>query len=508
VVLDALADPRTDKGSVEFFGDRSILVAPLTRRGRTLGTLFLNHVGHYYTFSDEDVATTMAIASQAAVAIDNARLFGDARRRGALLSRSFRFAAEALTSGIESEHTLRNMIQLAVETVDADGGSISLLDETGRGAYVVATAGEPAPAAGNSAAEFALRVNRSRVGMLRLWRRSPPFDGEERELMESFAGHVQTALEHQRLNAGLQEERQRAQQAERTKADFVSMVSHELRTPLALIKGYVSTLLRPSLGLSPAMQTRFLEGIDTAADRLRRLIDNLLSAGAVEASVFLYQPRPLAVETLLRDAVAEVAMLAEGREIRVHTESEDLRVLGDPDQLTQVFENLIGNALKYAPGRSPVCLRAARHDGNVRVSVEDSGPGIPTDALDLIFEKFYRVSKPAPSPPSMETQAEAARDGRRPSGLGLGLYISRRIVEAHGGRIWAANLPGGGAAFHIELPASVGGERAATDAPSALATRAPLRIEGAVNVERRATDKDGSAGDGPAGGGDGATAGA
>jgi GAF domain len=141
-VTDASADPRTDKRSVAFFGDQSILVAPLSRRDRRLGTLFLNHVRRRYAFTREDVETTAVIAAQAAIAIDNARLYGATRRLAEQLRRSFRYAGEALAAGVDVQSILQSTVQLAVETAGADGGSLRLLDESGRGTYLVVSTGE------------------------------------------------------------------------------------------------------------------------------------------------------------------------------------------------------------------------------------------------------------------------------------------------------------------------------------------------------------------------------
>jgi len=448
IVEDAPTDPRTDKASVAFFGDRSILVAPLISRGRILGTLFLNHVRERYHFTPEDVATTTAIANQAAIAIDNARLLRDTRRLAEQLRRSFRYAGEALASGVDLPRALQMMVQLAVETVDADGGSLHLIDETGRGTYLV-TASGGAPVAGADVVEFPLIADGRRLGALALWRRAPPFSADERELLTAFAGHARSAIEHAQLYARLQEEQQHAQEAERTRAEFASMISHELRTPLALIKAYVATLLRPGLHLAPETVVRFLEGIDSACDRLRRLIDNLLSTTTLESGAFRTQPRPIEVHELLRHALAGVAVLAGSRPVEVAAPAEEVWLLADPDQLTQVIENLIGNALKYAPGASPVRVVAERLPACVRISVMDSGPGLPPETLELVFEKFYRVGGGSPS------EAVPGRGGgRRPPGVGLGLFICKRIVEAHGGRIWAENLAEGGAAFRFELPVS------------------------------------------------------
>ncbi len=447
IVEDAPADPRTDKASVAFFGDRSILVAPLISRGRILGTLFLNHVREPYHFTPEDVATTTDIANQAAIAIDNARLLRDTRRLAEQLRRSFRYAGEALASGVDLPRALQMMVQLAVETVDAGGGSLHLIDETGRGTYLVAAAGAP-PEEGGDVVEFPLVADGRRLGALSLWRRAPAFSTDERELLAAFAGHARSAIEHAQLYARLQEEQARAQEAEHTRAEFASMISHELRTPLALIKAYVATLLRPGLHLAPETVRRFLEGIDAATDRLRRLIDNLLSTTTLESGAFRTQPRPIEVHELLRNAIAGVAVLAGSRPIEIAAPAEEVWLLADPDQLTQVIENLIGNALKYAPGTSPVRVVAERLPACLRISVLDSGPGLPPETLELVFEKFYRVGG------ASSEAVPGSGGGRRPPGVGLGLFICKRIIEAHGGRIWAENLPEGGAAFRFELPVS------------------------------------------------------
>ncbi len=443
VVEDALADPRTDKSSVQFFGDRSILVVPLERRGDVIGTLFMNHVRRAYRFTAEDIATAEAIAGQAAIAIDNARLYGFARRLADQLQRSFRHAGEALASGADVRRHLELMVQLAVETVGADGGSIELLEADRRGTYAVARVGEP-PSAEAFRVHFDLRGESGLLGTLELWSEGAPFEADERELLATFAVHARSAIEHARLYASLQAERERAHAAERTQAEFSSMISHELRTPLALIRGYVATLLRPPMPLPPEKSRRFVEGIDNAALRLQRLIDNLLSANRLESDMFTVNPAPLEVRSLVRRAVGASALLAGERQLEVSLPDLELWVLGDPDQLAQVLENLIGNAIKYAPPETAVSVAAQAVEGRVRVSVKDRGPGIPQEALERVFEKFYRVGA-------------AGADGyadRGPTGLGLGLYICRRIIEAHGGRIWEENASEGGSVFTLELSAS------------------------------------------------------
>ena len=443
-IEDAAADPRTDKGSVEFFGDKSILVVPLVRRGAVMGTLFMNHVRRSYRFTPEDVTTAQAIAGQAAIAIDNAQLYGFASRLAVQLHRSFRHAGEALASGADLRRHLDLMLQLAAETVGADGGSLELLDADGRSTYAVARVGPEAPAEAQRE-RFELRGDGGPLGTLELWSESAPFDDAERELLGAFAGHARAAIEHARLYASLQEERQRARAAERREAEFSSMVSHELRTPLALVRGYAATLLRPPTALSPEKARRFIEGIDAAALRLQRLIDNLLSLSRLEGEMFVLSPEPVQVGALIRRAVGASLLLAgEQRQADVTLPREQLWVLGDPDQLAQVLENLIGNALKYSPRDTAVTVAAQMAGDRVRIGVRDHGPGIPEAAREQVFEKFFRVVSAPP---------DDAHAVIGPRGLGLGLYICRRIVEAHGGRIWVESVAEGGSVFTVELAA-------------------------------------------------------
>jgi signal transduction histidine kinase len=450
VVHDPASDPRTDKTSVAFFGDQSLLVAPLERRGRVLGTLFINHVRDRYHFTDGDVATVVAIANQAAIAIDNARLYTDTLRLATQLRRSFRLAGEAIAASRDLERNLELMVQLAIDTVGANGGAIQFLDEGGRGPYPVVLAGEPARDS-HFRALFPLVSEGYPQGALELWRSAPEFDEEEHDLLAAFAGHARTAIDHAQLYASLEAERERARLAEQIQADFSSMVSHELRTPLALIKGYVDTLLRPPVPLNADRSRRFIEGISGATDRLRRLIDNLLSASRLEAEFFAIDPHPVEVQALIQRAVSAAAFLARERQMVIHAPENELWVLGDADQLTQVLENLIGNAVKYAPGTSPVEITAQAIGNQARLTVRDQGPGIPPDALDLIFQKFYRIGQTR-AQDGLGGTGGLGGDGPGPPGLGLGLYICRRLIEAHGGRIWAENGADGGSVFNVELP--------------------------------------------------------
>ena len=216
-------------------------------------------------------------------------------------------------------------------------------------------------------------------------------------------------------------------------------MSHDLRTPLTSIAGAASTLMAGSDTLDASTRRELAETIHDEADRLTRLVDNLLDMTRLESGA-----APVHREWQPLEGVVGAALERMGRHLEGHPVSTDLPatlplVPIDGALIEQVFFNLLDNAVKYTPEGCPIEITAQASNGAVAVSFADRGPGLPADVLDCVFEKFYRA-KP-----------EAARGG-----AGLGLTICRAIVSAHGGRIWAENRPGGGLLFHFTLPLSEG----------------------------------------------------
>ena len=237
-------------------------------------------------------------------------------------------------------------------------------------------------------------------------------------------------------------DRTEAEQAARTQRDFVANVSHELRTPLTSVVGYVETVLDGE-PLSPNGQ-EFLGTVLKNASRMQRLTEDLLLLTSVEQAENPVDPQPVAASTLLADALQTVsgAAYAEGAHLAIEA-STDRLVLADENAMLQVLGNLLENALKYSSGRSDpprVLLSASEafdQPGFVLFRVRDFGPGIASEHLPRIFERFYRVEK--------------ARS-RATGGTGLGLSIARYLVEQHGGRIWAESSLGQGSTFMFTLP--------------------------------------------------------
>jgi two-component system phosphate regulon sensor histidine kinase PhoR len=222
---------------------------------------------------------------------------------------------------------------------------------------------------------------------------------------------------------------------ERTRRDFIANVSHELRTPLTSLLGYTETLIDESL--DPKAR-EFLEIIRRNAQRMSRLTEDLLTLARVESGEDRLQEGPVSSRELLRDAQASFSELTRNRGVTIEiAEPRDLEVVADKDAIHQVFANLIDNALKYASGNKKIEIGAVERGGEIEFYVRDFGPGIPSEHLPRLFERFYRVDK--------------ARS-REAGGTGLGLAIVKHIVLNHGGRAGVSSELGHGSVFWFRLP--------------------------------------------------------
>lgn len=218
---------------------------------------------------------------------------------------------------------------------------------------------------------------------------------------------------------------------------LIGDVTHELRTPLTAIKGSMEGLMD---GVLPANEGTFQQ-IHAEADRLNRLVDDLQELSRVEASAYQLVIQPLDVSALARTVTKRLAPHAESKRITLDFEHvPDLpRVLADEDRAMQILTNLTGNALHYTPEGGRVTLSAKRLNGEVQISVRDTGIGIPPEHLSHIFDRFYRVDK--------------SRSRQAGGGSGIGLTIARALIEAHGGRIWVESAGNEkGSIFTFTLP--------------------------------------------------------
>src|SRR5262245_4491409 len=239
---------------------------------------------------------------------------------------------------------------------------------------------------------------------------------------------------------------ERLKQLDRLKSDFVSNVSHQLRTPLTAIKGSVDLLLREVPGSLNEKQTHYLSRLRSNTQHLAGLINDLLDLSRIEAGKVELKAARISLGGLVHEVVETLRPVAAERSIALEATVPEVSALvwADRDKVTQVLMNLIGNAIKFTPPHGHIAVVTTRNGSEwVKVSVADTGPGIPAEEREKIFDKFYQV---------------AAQGAQKPKGTGLGLAISKSLVELHGGKIWVESEPNHGSVFSFSLPGISGGE--------------------------------------------------
>lgn len=230
----------------------------------------------------------------------------------------------------------------------------------------------------------------------------------------------------------------RFREAEELKSTFISVISHELKTPVALIKGYVGTLRREDANWKREIVKDSLAVIEEEADRLTGLIENLLDASRLQAGGLSINTSDIALNAIAERIAERFKTQSPIHTIKVEFPENFPIVMGDETRLEQVLSNMISNGIKYSPAGGEICVTGQVRPSHVIVCVSDEGPGVAPDDIPHIFDRFYRSS-----------------DAKRTTkGAGLGLYLARAVIEAHGGRIWVDPRPGNGARICFSIPRS------------------------------------------------------
>jgi two-component system sensor histidine kinase KdpD len=293
--------------------------------------------------------------------------------------------------------------------------------------------------------EFALRSGRRDFGRMRVGRRADgwPLSSSERRLLSAVARHAALAIERGRLAREAHDARL-LRDSDALKSTLLSAVSHDLRTPLAGIKALATTLLPNGSEhggwsvLPPEIVQEALQGINEETDRMTRLVSDLLDLSRIEAGVLRPSREPVLIPDLIDDTLHRLAAVLALHPVQREVEEGLPVVHVDYVQLQQVLTNLLENAARYSPAGTLIRIGAAAHADGLALWVADHGPGVPADQQERVFDRFYRLE----------------HHEREPHGTGMGLAISRGLIQAHGGRLWVEETPGGGATFRMELPAA------------------------------------------------------
>ena len=400
-----------------------------------------------YTFVVERAQDVLELATLLIVAL----IIGTLVARGRAQAQASADQAERMTALYEVsqeisapltiEELLPRIARSAMRLLHGERATIRLTASDGTLTYETSVGSSAPRSAGISAP---LTTGGAVLGELRVWSSDSRVlpDSEIRPLLTTLATQAALTVERTRLAEAALHTRVLGE-SERLKSALLSSVSHDLRTPLAVIKGAASNLLDTSVTWDAPMTRSFLETIDAEADRLNRLVRNLLEMSRLEAGALSRSREPVAIGDIIGSVLERIRPLLRSHPVTVALEPDLPDVLADAVQLELVLANLLENAAKYAPARTPINVGAHVHGAMLNILVADRGPGIPTGAERQIFEKFFR--------------ADSAE--HKPGGSGLGLAIAKGIIEAHSGGITAQNRPDGGALITVSLPLAVHGRK-------------------------------------------------
>jgi signal transduction histidine kinase/signal transduction protein with GAF and PtsI domain len=497
---DALADARfTDFKRQKQSKARTMLGVPLMRAEEVIGVVFLAR-REVKPFTDKQIELVTTFADQAVIAIENTRLFEAEQSSKRELQESLEYQTAisevlAVISRSPSQiapvmetiaNTARKLCQaeraivwriegdafqaVAFSGMNVDrieqvleyrlplgsGSTVGRAAQMGRAVQVLDSLSEPGLSpvnialsrSGNIRTVFAVPLLRdsTAIGGITLSRTVvAPFTDPQIALVETFADQAVIAIENARL---FEEVQTRTRELAKTvedleiasqhKSQFVANMSHELRTPLAAILGYAELMQEGFYEPQGPKSLGALTRIHSNGKHLLGLINTVLDIAKIESGQFTLNMAEYVIESVIETVRSATESLAQNKKLVLTTEvAKSLPIgLGDEQRLTQVLLNLVGNAIKFTDA-GEVSIAAAARNSHFAISVKDSGPGIPLDQQDRIFDQFHQVD-------SSLTKAKG--------GTGLGLAIAKQIVEMHGGRIWVESTPGKGATFQMEVP--------------------------------------------------------
>jgi two-component system, OmpR family, sensor histidine kinase KdpD len=409
--------------AVALVGGLAPAVAAALIGGVALNYLFIEPT---YTLTINELSNAAALLVMVAVAVAVAIVVDNAARRTKEAARA-RAEADTLTllasSVLRGEDALPAMLERIRETFAVANTSLLQRDDPADGWRVIASSGEDPPTSDRQG--VGVPVSDHVVLMLT----GRDLSAEDTRVLAAVSAQIGTLLEREQLRGEAS-----SAKVERARSDIrsslLAAVSHDLRSPLAGIKACVGTLRAPDLDLPDADRAELLAGIETSADRLQGLIDNLLDMSRLDAGALVLRTEPVALDEVVPRALAGVPAERVDVDVRVTLPM----VVGDAGLIERIIANLIENALRYSPPDQPVRVTAGTIKDKVVLRVVDKGPGVHSDSLESIFSAFQRLG-----------------DVPAGQGVGLGLAVSRGFAEANGGTLEAEETPGGGLTMVLTL---------------------------------------------------------
>lgn len=458
------------------------LLVPVRAQGKLIGLLVLGERGDHQRYSGPDFEVIHLILASFSPVLETARMYAQASRQAAILNNFYSASASLEKAYSSIEEVASTYAAAGADTMGA-GAAIWLYDEKRLALHMIARVGqgprlfsteqitdlkeldwhdrfydgtgpqspaalaEPMPAClPQTSFPFAwipLTKGTRHLGVFVLTFAGPHlFSQEEKRILSMFAGQCAAALENAQITIALRAAYERQKELDRLKDQFIMTASHELRTPLTAVQGYIELLHEYNEALPAETRAEFILKAQRGCDELVLMVGNIMDASHIEIDA-----EHLKLDSVsLSDSVQHVVEILDGVATREHRTlhietAPDLWVMADGLRLRQVLLNLVGNALKYSPEGTDIHVGAVQDDDLLTVQVRDHGAGVPLEEQKRLFERFMRLERDINSPMR---------------GAGLGLYISRQLIEAMGGHIWveSSGVPGEGSTFAFTLKRS------------------------------------------------------
>lgn len=465
----------SDQQSVIGYQLRSIMCVPLRARARIIGAVYVDNRLYSGVFKEADLELLGTFANQAAIAIDNARLFTQtdhalARRVEELTV--FQQIDQQLNKSLDLNQVLSSALTWAIALTTADSGSIGLLVETEtepalrllvntsaggepprtvltdhpvlaqvlreeRSVYLEQVSAAESLDGRAAAVQLAVPIKRDGLitGLITLESRTPQaINDEDIAFVERLADRAAVAIKNARLYEDIHA-------ANKAKSDFISVVTHELRLPMTSIKGYTDLIMSGMTGELNEQQKQFLGVIKRNLDRMSVLIRDLSDINRIESGRMQFEVGAFDVRDVVMEVVESFQEQAgtKSQTLRVEVGEGDTAVSADSRRVSQVLTNLVSNANKYTPPNGDILIQVQPQAAFVQVSVRDTGIGISEENQAQLFNQFFRAEDAAV---------------REQVGWGLGLSIVKKMVEAQGGEIWFQSTFGEGSTFAFTLPSA------------------------------------------------------